>query len=399
MTDGTTLPGFTESVDYVGQNFARNTPGLPFIFGAQNEDFRNNIAANGFLTTDTNQIARFINLSGVDINGSATLEPIKGFRISVNFNRRQSLNVNSNFRYQESSAGFEDVIYTEIGTFSTSFGSWSTMFDKLEDDYSSEAFTQFKNNRFTVAQRLQARDFGSGGIYEALYGSELNEIDTVTNFPVGYNNKHQEVLLHSFITAYSGKNAGTAELTPFKKIPIPNWRVTYNGLSKLDMFKDIFSNISISHGYSSTLNIGSFQRPLEYGTDLLDSGANLATQYQFQSGVTIVERLTPLLGIDVTTKEGITAKFEYKTDRNLQLNVITARMAIVRTLEGNNGEDSYIPTAGIRTMSIRPSIDYKISDALNFRMFYNRNSNNPVTSNSFPSALTDFGVTLRYTLQ
>jgi cell surface protein SprA len=447
MTDGTTLPGFTKSVDYIGQNFANNTPGLPFIFGAQSESFRNNIASNGFLTSDTNQIARYINLNAVDLNGSATLEPFKGFRISVNFNRRQSLNVNSNFRYQESSGAFDDVFYTEVGTYSTSFGSWSTMFDKLGDDYSSQAFTQFKDNRYTVAQRLQARDFGAGGIYESLYGSELNEIDTNTNFPVGYSNKHQEVLLHSFIAAYSGKNAGTAELTPFKKIPIPNWRVTYNGLSKLDMFKDIFSNISISHAYSSTLNIGSFQRPPDYGTDQLDSGSNLVTQYRYQSGVSIVERLTPLFGIDVTTKEGISAKFEFKTDRNLQLNVINARMVevrnkeyviaagfrttglrlpikmqgkkivlkndlnirfdfsirdgvtIVRTLEGNNGEDSYIPTAGIRTVSIRPSIDYKISDALNFRMFYNRNSNNPVTSNSFPSALTDFGVTIRYTLQ
>ncbi|PCJ66796.1 MAG: cell surface protein SprA [Bacteroidetes bacterium] len=446
-TDGTTLPGFTKSIDYIGQNFKNNTPGLPFVFGSQDENFRNNIAAGGFLTTDTNQIARYINLNGFDLNGSATLEPIKGFRISINFNRRQSLNVNSNFRYQESSGSYDDIIYTEIGTFSTSFGTWSSMFDKLGDDYSSATFTQFKDNRYTIALRLQARDFGEGGIYSALYGNELNQIDDSTSFPKGYGNKHQEVLLHSFIAAYSGKNASTVELTPFKKIPIPNWRITYNGLSKLDIFKDIFSNISISHAYSSTLTIGSFQRPLDYGTDDLERGANLATQYLYQSGVTIVERLTPLIGIDVTTKDGISAKFEFKTDRNLQLNVITARMVevrnkeyvigagyrtsglrlpikmqgkriilqndlnirfdfsirdgitIVRTLEGNDGQDSYIPTAGIRTMSIRPSLDYKISDALNFRMFYNRNSNNPVTSNSFPSALTDFGVTLRYTLQ
>ena len=86
FTDGTTLPGFTPSIDLFGQNFDKNTPGLPFIFGAQDESFRNTIAANGYLTTDTNQIARYLNLSSIDINGSATLEPIKGFRISVNFN-------------------------------------------------------------------------------------------------------------------------------------------------------------------------------------------------------------------------------------------------------------------------------------------------------------------------
>ena len=256
------------------------------------------------------------------------------------------------------------------------------------------------------------------------------------------------MLLHSFLAAYTGKNAGNSSLDAFRKIPIPNWRVTYNGLSQLDVFKDIFSNISITHGYSSTLNIGTYQRPQDYGKDSLTIGHDIATQYQYNSGVSIIERLTPLIGIDITTKEGISAKFEYKTDRNLQMNLITRTMVemrnkefvigagyrasgirlpikldgknillrndlnirfdfsirdgvtIVRTIDGNGpGQDSYIPTGGIKTVSIRPSIDYKISDALNFRMFYNRNANNPVTSNSFPSALTDFGVTLRYNLQ
>ena len=48
LTDGTTLPGFTKEINAIGQNFANNTPGLPFIFGAQDEDFRKKIAANGF---------------------------------------------------------------------------------------------------------------------------------------------------------------------------------------------------------------------------------------------------------------------------------------------------------------------------------------------------------------
>ena len=388
-----------------------------------------------------------MNLSSVDITGSATIEPIKGFRISVNFNKRQSFNVTSNFRYSQTQSDFDDVFYTEVGTFTTSFGTWNTMFDKLNDDYSSAAFDQFKNNRYTIAQRLQVREFTGNGAYANRYENQLNVIDDSTGFPIGFSNKHQEVLTHAFIAAYSGKNASTSSLNPFKNLPIPNWRISYNGLTKLDIFKEIFSNISISHGYSSTLNISSFQQPPLYGIDSLERGSNLETEYRFNSGISIIERLTPLIGIDVTTKEGLTAKFEYKTSRNLQLNVISARMVevrnkeivigagyrtsglrlpikikgnriilrndlnvrfdfsirdgitIVRTLEGNNGEDSYIPTAGIRTLSIRPSIDYKINDALNFRMFYNRNSNDPVTSNSFPSALTDFGVSIRYTLQ
>ena len=447
FTDGTTLPGFNKTIDYLGQNFKNNAPGLPFVIGGQSENFRKTIARNGFLTQDTNQISRYVNLHGVDINGSATVEPIKGFRINVSFNKRQSLNINSNFKYSEARGTFEDEFYTEVGTFTTSYGSWATMFDKLNKDFSSDAFNQFKNNRFVIAQRLQSRDLGAGGVYEQLYGAQLNDKDT-SGYPLGYSAGHPEVLLHSFLAAYTGKNAGNSSLDAFRKIPIPNWRVTYNGLSQLDVFKDIFSNISITHGYSSTLNIGTYQRPQDYGKDSLTIGHDIATQYQYNSGVSIIERLTPLIGIDITTKEGISAKFEYKTDRNLQMNLITRTMVemrnkefvigagyrasgirlpikldgknillrndlnirfdfsirdgvtIVRTIDGNGpGQDSYIPTGGIKTVSIRPSIDYKISDALNFRMFYNRNANNPVTSNSFPSALTDFGVTLRYNLQ
>ena len=58
--------------------------------------------------------------------------------------------MNSNFRYSEEVDGFDDVIFTQVGSFTTSFGTWNTMFDKIDPDnnYASEAFDQFKNNRF-----------------------------------------------------------------------------------------------------------------------------------------------------------------------------------------------------------------------------------------------------------
>ena len=85
-----------------------------------------------------------------------------------------------------------------------------------------------------------------------------------------------------------------------------------------------------------------------------------------------------------------------KNDLNIRFD-FTFRdgITIVRNIE----TDQFNATGGIRTINIRPSIDYKINDVLNCRIFYNRNVNEPVTSNSYPSALTDFGVTLRYTMQ
>ena len=63
-------------------------------------------------------------------------------------------------------------------------------------------------------------------------------------------------------------------------------------------------------------------------------------------------------------------------------------ITLVRQIE----TDQYTATAGIKTLTIKPSIDYKFNDNMNLRMFYNRNVNTPVTSNSFPTALTDFGI-------
>ncbi len=444
QTDGTTLPGFTKTMDFVGQNFKHNTPGFPFILGVQDEDLRYNIAKNGFLTDDTSQNARFLQLSSLDFNGSATVEPFKGFRISISFNKRQSLNTSSNFRFTETANDFSDVGLTEVGTFTTSFGTWNTLFDKMDkdDNFTSEAYTQFKNNRYVIAQRIQAREF-TDGEYADRYGNQLNVIDDSTGYPVGYSNTHQDVLLYSFISAYSGQNADAIALTPFKKIPIPNWRFSYNGLSRLDALKDIFSNISISHAYSSTLNMGSFQRPPGYGADTISRGENLESKYRFMSSVSIIERLTPLIGLDITTREGFSIKLEYKTDRNLQLNMRNLTLVEVKNKEyvigaGFRTTGMRLPlkyngrkivlrndlnfrfdfsirdgitvvrqisseqanaTGGIKTVTFRPSIDYKINETLNFRMFYNRNSNQPYTSNSYPSALTDFGVTLRYTMQ
>jgi cell surface protein SprA len=55
-------------------------------------------------------------------------------------------------------------------------------------------------------------------------------------------------------------------------------------------------------------------------------------------------------------------------------------------------------TAGQDIISIKTSADYVIDQRLNVRAFYERVINNPVISTSFPSANTNLGVSLRFTL-
>ena len=94
-------------------------------------------------------------------------------------------------------------------------------------------------------------------------------------FPEGYGRYQQDVLLPAFIAAYTGKDASSISLidesyktiktNPFKGVhALPNWRVTYTGLTKLPALADMFSNITITHGYTSTLSFNSFSSQLLY---------------------------------------------------------------------------------------------------------------------------------------
>src|SRR5690606_38536015 len=89
-----------------------------------------------------------------------------------------------------------------------------------------------------------------------------------------YGINSQDVLVPAFIAAYTGQNAGSAAITPFPKFPMPNWRVDYAGLSKLNMFKDIFSSVNITHGYTSTFSISDYRNSAYYSrsehADMLD---------------------------------------------------------------------------------------------------------------------------------
>ena len=346
--------------------------------------------------------------------------------------------------FSSSGSGSFWTFLSSVSFFSISFFSWGTAFDKLGDvaqNYGSEAFTSFKDNRLVIAQRLQAQEFTNGN---QRFEDRIGDLDPNTGFPVGYGQTQQDVMLYSFLSAYSGKDAKGILLNPFKRLPAPAWQISYNGLKDLFGLKKYFTNISIQHAYNSTLNLNSYYSELSYGIDtIVNDTNNLKSQYTFQQGVSLIERLTPVLGVDVTMKNGLTLKLEHKRDRNITMFMNTFQMIEQRNMEWVIGagfvtkgvklpikyrgsriflennlnfrfdlsirdgitvrRDIELGTntaqAGNRIFSIKPNIDYKINDNTNLRMFYNRTLTEPKNSQSFRSAITDFGISLRYTLQ
>ena len=128
------------------------------------------------------------------------------------------------FRYNSADDNYVSLTPTRGGNFSLSFLAIKTAFVDNDNSKNSSTFLSFVENRETIRSRLNS--LNSSGEY-------------------GLNS--QDVLIPAFISAYSGSNASTFSLKPFPKIPIPNWRVDFSGLSKIKSLSEIFSTITLTH--------------------------------------------------------------------------------------------------------------------------------------------------------
>lgn len=441
-TNGISLPGYQRGIDYLGMNDKFKTPGIPFVIGMQDANIRYKLAEGNHLSQNPLQINRFTQLNGLDIKGSGTLEPFAGFRINLNLERRYSLTTSSTFKYDTISQNFVDQGFMEAGTFTISTMTWRTAFEKFNKEYQSDAYDQFQKNRRVMAEKVQASELSQDVWKSRNYTTLIGIIDPSSRFPLGIDSNHQDVLMYSFLAAYQGKEAGSYKAERFPFIPLPSWRVSWNGLSNIPIVKKYFTNVTFSHAYSSTTSIGNFNTNANYGLDTLVSGKNLTPKYQFTT-ISIVERLSPLIKMDLTHVSGLTLNFELKSDRSLNLTTSykineihnkeyvvgvgyrKAKIILPFKINGRKPmlkndldfrtdfsiRDGYTitrdinsniqtqATAGMKTISIRPTLNYNITENLNFKAFYNRNVNKPKTTQSFPTALTNFGISLRYTLQ
>jgi cell surface protein SprA len=425
------LPGFKPKPDILGNNSDLSAPGYGFILGDQNPSFRYDAAKNGWLANDSRMNNAFAENIQERINGTITIDPIEDLRIVLSFERSNQRNITSIFRYNDLDSSFKDFGFQESGTFSTSYGTWNTAFSPENSDGISQVFRQFEQNRKEISERLAIEKFGSTqGLARDTFG-----------YVVGYSKTSQDVLIPAFLAAYSGTNVNAVDLSPFPKLPIPNWSVNYNGLSKLKFVKTWASNISLSHRYSSTYTVGNFLTPSAINRDTAAGVTDFLSQFIIRT-VSITERFAPLFGVEVTLVNNVTASAKYNKDRtvnlalgNRQLNeqlgeeftfgmgyrTKKLKIPIGRTRQlvldndinfrldfsyrenvtkvRNIDVETNIPVLGQTIYSFRPSVEYQINTKLMLRIFYDRRQTNPLTSNQFPTVISSGGFSLRYTIQ
>lgn len=314
--EGTLLPGYKPNVFLLGMDSSFSSPGWGFILGSQDRTIRRELANDNLLATSTFLTTPFSQSKTVDLNLRANLEPFRDFRIQLDARKIKTSGYQEIFRdtIDGPDVSFAALNPSRYGSYSVSFFTLKTAFQHDNSDNVSPVFQDFDTYRDIIHRRLSAEN-NVGGTY---------------------NFNSQDVLIPAFIAAYTGQDPQEVNLNPFPKIPIPNWRIDYAGLSRIPAFSKIFSSINITHNYSSTYEVSNYNNSLLYQNDNLlglDNDVNdypLASQLNEEgefvpvyviNQVVISERFSPLIGIDVRTKSRLNARVEYRKERSLALNL------------------------------------------------------------------------------
>ncbi|MBL7927190.1 MAG: cell surface protein SprA [Bacteroidia bacterium] len=440
-TNGTALPGFKPRPQILGQDLdwkatdGSNSiaPGFGFGFGDQS-DIRVKAARNNWLTTDTLFNGQYARSFTQSFTGRSTLEPFTSCRIELNVQRNFTRNQTESYRINANTGEYNAFNSLDGGSFSITTITWRTAFVKNNKDYTNETFTQFTNNRAIISQRLGLLNPYSTG-------------QDSTGFWDGYSGTNPQVLAGAFLSAYRGKNAANINLNYFPTIPLPNWRITYDGLTKMAWSKKIFQNFQLSHAYRSTYNVNAYNTNLQWSNDgndhspIRDLSRNFIPRYDIAQ-VSLMESFSPLLGLDMTFKgpSQFNLRIEYKRDRSLSLTYTGAQLTEIRGSEFSLGtgyrinnfklpfkingavfrndlvlnldisyrkslnilrrviEQTNIPSSGLNTFSIKFDADYVINERFSVRFYWDTNINRPVIATSYPNSNTAFGFSVRFSL-
>ena len=459
--NGTSMSGFMLKPQYIGLNSQYNgAPGFLFVFGHQDNNIRYRAAQNGWLTTSDLLNTPYVRRHNTNISAKVSLEPIKDLKIDLTASRTYS-SIEQSYFLPDSNGIYRDYSQRKNGGFSITTICVNTLFERnidgklalfnfrkkgvtesdlsgLSSRYQSVNFEKFKANRLVIAQRLAE--------YRKSKRSSYNPGSNV--YPDGYGQLNQDVLLHAFLAAYTGRSAEKVNInSPFTKIPLPNWRISYNGITKIPGVNKVFQNINITHSYTCVYQIGGYATNVAYIEsdgdlqNIKDALENFIPATEVGS-VSITEAMNPIIGFDFSMKNSLQFKMEWRKSRtvtlamtNFQVTEVTNDELIFgagyrfkdlkltfdfagrkKTTDGeltlradfsikNNKtvlrkleEETNIPSAGQNVLNIAVSAEYQITKNFLVKLFYNHILREPHLANQFKTVNIDAGLSLKVML-
>jgi cell surface protein SprA len=454
----TRLPGYLDSTQFIGRNFRSMQPDFGFIMGRQPDtNWLNNAARKGLITRDT--LFNSILQQSFDqrLTLMAQVEPVRDLTISINLNKTFNKDYSELFKDTTGTGNrFGHLSPYAGGGFDVSYISYKTMFRKFDPNQISTTFLTFLQNRKIISQRLGALNKYNNGY--------LLQDD---GYAYGYNRYAIDVLIPAFIAAYSGQDPTKVALikqtnpnirsNPFRSIlPKPNWKLDYNGLSRIKGLEKIFTNVTLSHGYNGSLSMNGFTSALLYQDvsrygypSFYDTLSNNYIPYFLLPNITIQEQFAPLVGVDMAFTNQMQFKVEYTKQRMLSLSLVDFQLSETRSTELSIGagfrkrglklfgglklpkflskegsgkldneinfrldmrirdnvtvnnrldQNSTLPTGGSREITLTPTIDYYLNNRVNIKFYFDQRRVNPYISSSAPTTNTRAGVQLRISL-
>lgn len=465
QTDNFGLDFNTRYVDPRNQGVVagdKMAPGLPYVFGWQpnaiteldnNVNFLNEWSENGWISSDPNLVTPFNATFSEDIQARTSISLFPDFKIDLNASRNESQNYSEIFRYDSASTDYVHDNRLLNGQYSMSYIFIGTAFEK--NVALSNSFDEMQNIRADISNELASQNPFYDNFVQR---SGIDSVSTIDGYAQGYYRNSQEVVIPAFRLAYgAGRVKEGADYSAFPAIPLPNWNINYNGLSKIEALKKTFKQVTIRHGYRGTYNVGGYTQNVRYsGTSngysdqyfavdvdaAGDSIFNVESQYVIPS-VSFNESFSPLAGVNMRFQNGLSANVDLKMSRNVNMsmtnvqltetrnkdftiglayrndkmdatfnlfgrtvnmqNALNARLDItLRDSKTRNRQLDQVGnsdiTGGNFQLLVKPSVDYVVNTKLNVRFYIEHSRNRPAISTSFASSYTAVGFQVRFTL-
>lgn len=452
QTNGTGLPGFNPSSQYLGMDNNSQygfAPGFAFVSGSNDSILRKAID-NNWLVKNQFQTLPYTTNKTTNVTYRANVEPHGSLKIELNGTKTFGNNQSMFVRYDtaQSAQSYNHGYRFETPVFNGNYSISVFTLGKSFKDNGTKGGESFLFDEFLAIRSDVAKDLSYSKEDRSIH--EYNDVLGELQYD-GYSKTQQDVLLGAFYQTYTGKKlkgVGTDKM--FSGIPLPNWTVTWDGLGKLKFMKKYFQSITVRHAYRAMYTIGAYNNNLLYveGADTrvpvagFGQTANFNPKYTI-AGATITEGFSPLVKFDLKfNKPGLMGNFEIKKDKTVNLNITGPQiietkgqeyvvgigyrypnlkikaikikgqpvqsdlnlkidlsyrrnMTVIRRIE----DKISMPTGGQNIITLKTALDYQLTQAVNLRLFYDWIKTTPQTSNSFPTANTNAGFSLRFNLQ
>ena len=453
-TNSMTIPGFEPEAGFMGQRRVNGAyaPGYDFAFGFIPNDMIERAKRNGWLSGDTSVVQPATRAHTSDLDIKLTLEPLPGLKVQLNGKRYMAQSTSIIYSYdhlQENMSGSFNITQVAIGTMFSHVGT-------QEENFANAAYDAFIANRAIMTNRVQQQ-------YE---GITLPTEGFMSHIPAGTKydpNKHgrvssnsADVLVPAFLAAYTGRDINTISTNPFLGVLriLPNWSVTYDGLGKLPWMRDHFKSVTLTHAYTCKYSIGSYasystwigadgnNKQIGFVRDVTTDAPRPSSAYDI-SNVTLTEAFSPLIGVNMTMKNSLSFKAEYRKQRNLALNVTSVQLTEGHTNEFVVGAGYTIKnlnfiakkkdggqtkvsndlklqvdvsykdvkmllrkveegitqaSSGNKVLAIKISADYVLSQKINLQLFYDHQGTTPLISSSYPVKADNIGLNIKLML-